>query len=135
MVLDAEPACREEQVFATGRRTQCEPPRERRAASGGEQETSQNRRHWVPPVRTAGQNVATESSVWASTSPDPCISGSPPRFTAGLFIDADRAIVCDVRKGEPAACGFAFVVCARPCRRTGEHCRAFREPPPHRGPR
>ena len=128
MPLDA--ALGEEHLFATGRRAQREPPRERRAAGDREQETKQNRRHVFLRCRWP-QDVATQSSVSGPTSPHPCISGSPPRFTTYLIPGARPPVSADesgsvgtvrLEKANPSAWGSPLLGGTRPGRRmTGEH--------------
>ena len=83
----------------------------------------------VPPVSMAARR-SSQSSVPAPTSPHPCISGSPPRFTTYLIPGARPPVSAHesgslgfaLRKGEPFRMGFASLGGTRPGRRmTGEH--------------
>ena len=108
-VMPLDVALGEEHLFATGRRVQREPPRERRAAGGREQETKQNRRHVFLRCRWP-QDDATQSSVAVPTSPHPCISGSPPRFTTYLIPGARPPVSAH----ESGSLGFALREKANP---------------------
>ena len=99
----------------------------------------------VPPVSMAARR-SSQSSVPVPTSPHPCISGSPPRFTTYLIPGARPPVsahesgslgFCATGKGEPFRMGFAssWWYSTRSPHDRGAPFFAFREPPPHRGPR